>query len=182
MKIARKNLEGRPHLVVPTVMIREGTWAGSDGPVTYAAEVLRRSVNAWNGKPVVVYHPDMYGHSFAGTPEVFDGQKVGVIFNTRFEDGKLKADVWLDVARLEAVDPRVLQSLQRREVVEVSTGVCVSHNGTRNSAGAFVAEGLGPDHLAILPDQRGACSIADGAGLLRNSAVVETPLPVPAMF
>ena len=111
MKIARKNLEGRPHLVVPTVMIREGTWAGSDGPVTYAAEVLRRSVNAWNGKPVVVYHPDMYGHSFAGTPEVFDGQKVGVIFNTRFEDGKLKADVWLDVARLEAVDPRVLQSL-----------------------------------------------------------------------
>ncbi len=32
-----------------------------------------------------------------------------------------------------------------------------------------VVRNLRPDHLAILPDSIGACSIADGAGLMRNS-------------
>lgn len=32
-----------------------------------------------------------------------------------------------------------------------------------------VARNHRPDHLAILPDQVGACSLADGAGLIRNA-------------
>jgi hypothetical protein len=32
----------------------------------------------------------------------------------------------------------------------------------------FVARNYRPDHLAILPDQRGACSIEDGCGLNTN--------------
>jgi hypothetical protein len=43
-----------------------------------------------------------------------------------------------------------------------------------------IARNLMPDHLAILPDKIGACSIADGAGLLRNSLYVEEPLGVPS--
>ena len=52
-----------------------------------------------------------------------------------------------------------------------------------------IARNYRPDHLAILPDMKGACSIADGAGLCRNHerglttipAQVEEPLLCPVM-
>ena len=182
MKIKEMELEGRMHLVVPMVMIREGTWAGSHGPVYYPSNVLKSSVSLWNGKPIVVYHPDMYGAAAADNPLIFNKAKVGVVFNTRFAAGKLKADAWLDKERLRKIDNRILTSLQSRTPVEVSTGVMMfaDEKQTRND-GAMVADALLPDHLAILPDRPGACSVNDGAGLLMNAAIIE-PLTMPSVF
>ena len=123
MKLVTKKLEGRDHYVVPVVMIREGTWSGSRGPVHYPGEVLQNTMHLWDGKPIVVYHPSMHGTGYAGHPDVFNAQKVGTIFNTTFKDGKLKAEAWLDKARLDTVDPRVSKRLREQEPIEVSTGV-----------------------------------------------------------
>lgn len=172
MHLRLEDLEGRQHLVVPTVMLTVGVFHGSRGPVLYEAEELRKSAPRWNGKPVVVYHPDMFGDGSASNPQVFNRQKVGVLFNATFDGKRLKAEAWLDVQRLEAVDPRVLRSLRDHRIMEVSTGLFFNDAGL---AGTFngkpydeTARGIVPDHLAILPDQIGACSIEDGAGLLRN--------------
>ena len=55
--------------------------------------------------------------------------------------------------------------------MEVSTGLFtenVQANGVfGGKAYHAIATNYRPDHLAILPDQIGACSIEDGAGLLR---------------
>ena len=180
MKVETRDLEGRPHLVVPMVMITVGTWNGSGGPVFYSEDVLRNSVSLWNGRPVVCYHPTMYGHDYAGSPEVFNRQKTGVVFNTRFEDGKLKAEAWLDKQRLNAVDIRIANAIQKGKAIEVSTGLAVVTDNEKTSTGAIVAVELRPDHLALLPDKRGACSLADGAGLLMNTRI-EVALIQPAM-
>jgi hypothetical protein len=180
MKVQTKTLEGRPHLVVPMVMIVEGVWNGSAGGVFYPAEVLKNSVALWNGKPIVVYHPDMFGSGFAGHPEIFNRQKVGVVFNTKFEDNKLKADAWLDKARLNTVDTRIANALAKSQPIEVSTGLGVHTDNETTNGGAMIATEIQPDHLALLPDQRGACSLADGAGLLRNVRV-EAALLAPSM-
>jgi len=175
MTYAIQQLEGRDHIVVPMVMIVEGVLNGSGGPIFYGADELKRSVPLWNGKPVVVYHPDMYGASYAGKPDVFNRSKIGVIFHAKFEGVALKAEAWLDIARLETVDPRVLNAVKNKQMMEVSTGLMVGNDYT---GGVFngiaydqTACDLVPDHLAILPDQEGACSIADGAGLCRNQVV-----------
>jgi hypothetical protein len=180
MNVEIKLLEGRPHLVVPVVMITQGTFSGSHGPVTYPAQVLEASARSWNAKPIVVYHPSQYGHGFADSPEVFSKSRVGTIFHTRFEDFKLKAEAWLDVARLEAVDVRIANAIRKGQPVEVSTGVVVEHDGTAGNGG-LIARHLVPDHLAILPTGRGACSIADGAGLMQNQNYQEA-LMAPRMF
>ena len=185
MQIETKLLEGRRHFVVPVVMVVEGVLKGSRGAFFYPADELRRSVPHWNGRPCVVYHPSMKFSFAAGNPEVFTAQRVGTIFNARFEDRALKAEAWLDVARLGAVDWRVLEAVQKGRVMEVSTGLFTENEGVSGTWGGrpytAVARNYRPDHLAILPDLRGACSVEDGAGLCRNAVVGEEALVVPAV-
>lgn len=180
-----KMLEGRKHFVVPVVMIKEGVLNGSNGPIFYPADELKKTVALWNGKPVVIYHPDMYSGGMAGNPQVFNQQKVGSLFNVRFEDNALKAEAWLDPERLQLVDARVLESVRTNAIMEVSTGLFTGEeevagewNGNKYYA---IARNHIPDHLAILPDQIGACSIADGAGLCRNVTGHTQPLTMPSM-
>jgi hypothetical protein len=191
MKPQVQLLEGRRHLVVPMVMAVEGVISGSNGPLLYTQEDLRRSAISWNGRPVVVYHPDISAasHGRAGHPEVFNRQRVGTVFDARFDEKSkaLKANAWLDEERLRAVDPRVLRAVQNGTMVEVSTGLHVDQEERpgvfRGRAYDAIARNYRPDHLAILPDQVGACSIADGAGLCRNQIWLgEEPLVAPSLM
>lgn len=175
MKITVQKLEGRDHFVVPTVMITEGVHAGSNGPLFYSAEVLAASAPLWNGKPIVVYHPSMqFSNGSAGDPAVFNQQKIGTIFNARMDGKRLLADAWIDAERVQVVDARVLNTIRAAQLMEVSTGLFhtpTQGNGVFNGKPySAVVTNVVPDHLAILPDQLGACSIADGAGLCRNDS------------
>jgi len=96
------------------------------------------------------------------------------MMNTRFVDGKLKSEAWIDVALADKVDKRVMEAVNNSTMMELSTGVFVD---VENEPGIYnkesydgIARNYRPDHLALLPDQIGACSIADGAGFLRNKA------------
>ena len=175
--------EGREHIVVPTVMITVGVHAGSGGPVYYSAEHLRDSVELWNGRPVVVWHPELYGSPVsASTPQAFDRQRIGTLFNTRFENDALKSEAWIDPQRVTAIDTRVLTAIQKREMMEVSTGLFSLHDTTPGFWNGRpynqTATKIMPDHLAVLPTGVGACSIADGAGLIRNEPGIQ-PLGLP---
>jgi hypothetical protein len=185
MRIEKKLLEGREHYIVPMVMAVEGVLRGSNGPIFYPVDELRKSVPLWNGKPVVVYHPDMAKTTsgYANHPEIFNQQKVGTIFNTRIVGKKLKADAWIDIERVRRVDERVQKTIESKIMMEVSTGLSFPikeeigiHNGSEYFA---IARNLQPDHLAILPDRRGACSILDGAGLCRNNRIDDEVLTMP---
>jgi len=169
-------LEGKQYLVVPMVMLTEGVHEGSSGPLYYPDSELSKSPAVWNHKPVVSYHPnDGNGNAISAcSPEVLESRKVGLIMNTTWDESakKLRAEAWLDEAKLEKVDPRVLEAIKNKQVVEISTGVFTDnepasgqYNGKPYTA---IARNYRPDHLAILYDQRGACSVADGAGLLAN--------------
>jgi Uncharacterized protein conserved in bacteria (DUF2213) len=181
-------LEGRPHLVVPVVMGVVGVWDGSRGPLMYTADDLRSSVPLWNGKPVCVFHPSMETDYSAGHPQVFNRQRVGTVFNARFDSSAkaLKAEAWLDPDRLRRVDPAVLSAVQAGRVMEVSTGLFTENESAqgnyKGSQYIAIARNHRPDHLAILPEGTGACSIAQGAGLCRNRVrYQEPPLLMPSM-
>jgi hypothetical protein len=175
--VRHETLEGRPHVVVPVVMMTEGVHKGSGGSVLYNAQHLGACPSIWDHKPIVVYHPEIDGKgASACDPVILNKQKVGIMLHTAYED-KLKCEAWIDIDRANAVDLRVMQAINNKKMMEVSTGVYVD---LKNEAGEWQgekyvgsAENLRADHLALLPDQKGACSIADGAGLLRNSAAPE---------
>jgi hypothetical protein len=167
-------MEGKDWLVAPAQMITEGVHNGSDGPIFYPASELAKLPSAWNHMPVVVYHPVENGQSVsARTPEQLTTRKIGVLMNTKW-DGKTKklgTETWLDPMRVAVVDNRVEKAIQENTMMEVSTGLYMTlekkkgvWNGEEYES---IAHELQPDHLALLPDQLGACSIADGAGFLR---------------
>lgn len=172
--VRNETLEGRKYLAAPMVMMVEGVLNGSDGPLFYPAEELAKVPQVWNMKPVVVQHPTLNGKSLSACdPDVLEKYRVGMIMNTSWDGQRLKAEAWLEPSRLESVDSRVLNAVQKGEMLEVSTGL---FSETEPKPGVFkgrhykgVVRNLRPDHLAILPDSIGACSIADGAGLMRNS-------------
>lgn len=171
MNIEVRDLEGRPHLVVPCVMLTVGVHAGSRGPVFYSPDVLDESVAVWNGRPVVVYHPALFAKGLAGHPEVFNRQRIGTLFNTNFDGRRLTADAWIDAARVQQVEPKILDAIRAGRTLEVSTGLLAEHDDrpSFNMAGnpVVAVRRMDPDHLAVLPDQVGACSIAAGCGMLR---------------
>lgn len=167
--LKRKKLHGRSYVVAPTVMLTEGVHTGSQGPGLYLKNEMEKHPDAWNHKPIVVYHPE--DAPTACDPDVLDAQQVGILLNTKYDD-KLRTEAWLDEERCKEVDPRILEAVENGETMEVSTGLYVDQvkdpvgvwNGEKYD---WKATNLRPDHLAILPDKVGACSVKKGAGLLQ---------------
>jgi len=167
-------LEGKQYLVVPCVMITEGILNGSEGPLYYPAAELSKTPAVWNTKPVVVYHPEMDGQSISACdPVTIEKYSIGQLFNTKWEDGKLKTECWIDEEEANQVDERVLEAVENGSMMEVSTGLFLDNDKIEGEWNGEVFNGtvhnFRPDHLAILPDLIGACSVKDGAGLLRNA-------------
>ena len=175
----RERLGGREYLVAPLTMIVPGVLNGSKGALYYPDDEIAKSPSAWNHMPIVAYHPVENGvHVSARHPAVLDKQGIGYVFGAKAE-GKLTAEGWFDVERTEAVDNRILQALEEGRQLELSTGLFTdnelaeegaTHNGKTYE---YVARNYRPDHLAILPDQIGACSVKDGCGVLVNTDVSE---------
>jgi hypothetical protein len=157
------------------VMLTEGVHEGSDGPLYYPEEELEKIPAVWNHKPVVVYHPEINGQGVSACdPDIINNRKLGVILNTTYEKKtkRLKAEAWIETDRAEKVDERVLEAIKNNQMMELSTGLFVdveeSEGDWKDENFVGIARNFRPDHLALLPDKKGACSIKDGAGFLRN--------------
>jgi len=176
--IRNDRMEDRDYLVVPMIMLVEGVHDGSNGPLYYPADELAKTPEIWNHKPVIVYHPSKNGLGISACdPDILSNRKVGVIMNTIFEGeddngaARLKAEAWLEVDRVNKVDDRIATAIENNEMMELSTGLFTDNEvvegewyGEHYDA---IVHNLRPDHLALLPDLKGACSIEDGAGFLR---------------
>ena len=182
--IRHERTEDRDWIVVPVVMMTEGVHSGSGGPVYYSKEFLSKNPSSWNSKPAVVYHPTDINNQpiSANDPNTLDKYSVGKLLNSRYEDDAWKADAWLDPDRVTKIDDRINDAITNETMLELSTGLTVEcalvdgeWNGEKYSIKAL---SYFPDHLAILPDQTGACSKMDGAGFIRNQCEAKQRPPM----
>jgi hypothetical protein len=165
-----KQHQGASHLVMPVVMMIEGVHNGSHGPIFHSIAELGKFPQAWDGRPVVIDHPEIDGqHVSANSPEIIDQQTVGRIYNTKIDGNKLVAEAWLNEEKLRQLSVAVLNAIKSKKPVEVSLGLFSEEdyetgewNGETYKA---IARNHRPDHLALLPDSVGACSLKDGCGL-----------------
>lgn len=176
----RASLNGRPHLVVRSTLIRSGVLAGSRGRLFYPPEEVVKNYDSWDGLPVTWRHPKLDGqHVKARDPHVLNLFQVGQLFGSRASNGTLTSELWLDEARLREFDDslpdhlRVTPRLLSGKPVELSTGLFTDntpvdpHTNPQHKGKPydFVARNYRPDHLALLPDEVGACSVSDGCGV-----------------
>jgi len=172
----RETLHGRSFLVAPLTLIVPGVLSGSQGALFYSREEIAKNVDAWNGMPLTVRHPrDSSGKSVSGrTPAANENHGVGNVYNAKIVDGNLVGEGWFDLQATRNLSPEITVALEDNQQIELSTGLFTDnkkapegseHNGEPFS---FFATNLRPDHLAILTDQVGACSLEDGCGVLNK--------------
>lgn len=174
----REYLNGREHLVVPMTMIVPGVLNGSKGKLFYPKEEITRDPKSWDGVVITHNHPSRNGVNISANdlhPQA--AERIGVVRNPSAKD-KLRAEAWIDVQKADAIDPRILNAVRKGQAMEISTGL---YTDNEKSAGDwkgkpydYIARNYRPDHLAILPDQRGACSLQDGCGLGVNQMTLNT--------
>lgn len=169
-----ETLNGREYLAVPVTMMVEGVHQGSHGALLHTAEELGKIPESWNGIPVTIGHPVVDGKPVsANSPEILQVWAVGIVFNTTIKNTSLKSEAWFEKEKLKTLNENLYNRIVNGEIVEVSVGVFSEDEiveGTwHNEQYVAVARNLRPDHLAILPNQTGACSVEDGCGLRTNS-------------
>lgn len=173
VKVKKGTIDERQYLVVPLVMLKEGVLNGSKGALFYPKQECSKNIDAWNGMPIVLNHP--VGHSgeavSARNPEVLNSYGIGQVFNASWQ-GRLKAEAWIDIEKANKVDTRIVSNLRKNKAIEISTGLFTNDRPTKGKYNGIaynaIATDYKPDHLAVLLDTPGACSLKDGCGLLVN--------------
>jgi len=170
-----ETIDGEDYLVAPVTMIVPGILHGSQGPLLYGAETVASNYSEWNDVPVLLQHPADGGSG--KRHDILLEQGLGTVRNAIIKEGKLKGDACIHVERLSQLDAATLRNLRDGRPIECSTGLGFDsekapdnavHNGDSYTG---VITHIYPDHLAILPDTVGACSIQDGCGVLVNKDV-----------
>jgi len=156
---------------IPVIMMVPGVHNGSHGAVLHTEESLSVSAEQWNGKPIVVHHPqDEAGNYISANTEGV--QTVGKITNCRYENKALRADMEIQEQTLLACSPQAYEAIINALPTDVSIGAYTQEEeevGNWNGEDYIaVAKAYNPDHLAILPGEVGACSWADGCGIRVN--------------
>jgi hypothetical protein len=180
----RDTFMGVEYLVVPTVALIEGViWpSNAESRELALAEEFGRYPAGWNGRPIVMGHPKLDGVPVsANLPQILEEWAFGYFFNVHLEDSKLKGEMWLDIARANAKGgdfKTAIEKFEAGEVVEVSTGLFMTLEervGVKNGLEyGGVWRNVVPDHLAVLLDAVGACSIEMGCGGNRINTAAPT--------
>lgn len=165
--------DGRSYLVAPIVAVKESVLNGEFVP----AEEIGIYPEAWNGTIIPIGHPTRNGEYIsANTPDIVESQVIGNFYNAVFEDEKLKGEIWIDLQKAERIGGKAMDVVRNLmsdtpEIMEVSTAYfreLEEKGGTFNGVKySSIARNIRPDHIAILPDEIGACSVEAGCGVPR---------------
>lgn len=164
---SRALLRGREHVVVGMTMMVPGILNGSQGPLLYEEPDIQAAVRAWNGLPIVNRHPK---EGSARTPEYLNAAQLGVVLDARYSKSSLVANGWFDIEDCNRIDMRIVPALLNGSKLELSTGLGVvieQKSGVLQDGSVYngVARQHAPDHLALLLDEIGACSVQMGCGV-----------------
>lgn len=169
-------MDGEEFLVIPVVAAVEGVLNNYYLPI----ESIEASLPAWEGVPVTLSHPKQYGQDIsANTKFAKENYCVGFFFNAHIDEDKFKGEFWIQLSSLNNKDDgqALLNKLDNDEVVEVSTAYWCQTNGTTGVYKGKSYEGiqfnLVPNHVAILVNEIGACSVVDGCGTPRTNSKEE---------
>ncbi len=171
-------LDGREHIVVPVIALMDTVIhaVNASTPERVPLATLQKAAASWNGRPVVLGHPTRNGRQIsANEPGVLATHGLGTIFNSRVENGRLQMEAWHDVektARIAGQD--YVDSIRAAKPHEVSVGAFVVTDGkagTHPNGRDYKASWVDTtgDHLAMLPNGRGACSMEMGCGAHRSA-------------
>lgn len=162
--------------ILQEMVLQGNGGAFEHGPAYVSGAELEATAPLWAGVPILVDHPND-GWSLGNEQYITNEAGLGFVANPWYYEGKLTAELWIDKEVAEQHDRWIDIKLQAENgTLELSTGYLLLVNEEkkatfRGEAYNSVHKGIIPLHLALLPDNTGACSNAAGCGI--NSAAEE---------
>jgi len=166
-KIERKLFEGIEHLIVPVVGAKEMVM----NEYFFPANEFKDWIETWEGVPVPINHPKQNNVAIsARSPRIQELTSVGHFFDVEFtENNELKGNLYINIEKVKKLNAEyIIEKFENGEIMEVSTGL---YCNIENVSGEYkdekykgIVRHIRPDHLALLPNEIGACSIGDGCG------------------
>ena len=166
-----KTFDGHDNLVIPVVAALESVMNG----LLYTKNEMIKSIQSWNGAPVTVNHPttDEGVNISANSPSAMEKFNIGHFFNVVYDAG-IKGEIWINIEKANKKGfSNIVETFKSGGLMEVSTGLLC---GVKHESGVFnnveyggIVHTILPDHLALLPNEVGACSIKDGCGAMRTN-------------
>lgn len=158
----------RTYVSAPVVIMVEGVHHGSRGPLLYTIDEL--SAVDWNNIPVTITHPeDQSGNAMSANSEGGKPFVIGEVRNVHIEGKAVKGRLFIDRTLAAERAEGLIEMLEAGTAIEVSAGL---YSAIEDERGDFngedymgIARHIAPDHLAVLPHDRGACSWDDGCGI-----------------
>lgn len=177
-KATVKQFDGRKVVVVPVIMAKGDVVMNGGFLPADEYEPL-----SWTGIPVTVGHPSNGGEfASARNPDVHEEWVVGTLYNVQVVDNSLRAEAWIDIEKADRVHPGLVNELVKGAAMDVSTGYfCSAEAETGKINGREyheVQRDIIPDHLALLPNEVGACNWKDGCGVRPNKEKFSMPMKV----
>jgi len=166
--------DGTDYLVVKGVAIVEGVLNKYYVPF----DEFGAFEKDWDGVPLVLRHPQGNGGS-ARVPNP-DVPVIGNFYGATLEadNRRMTGEYWFSKEKLLSTPEgeRIHNDILAGKMIETSTGYFASiENKPGQVSGKTylgIQRNIHPDHIAVLPDEVGACSIRDGCGINRNSSGV----------
>lgn len=168
-----ENKDGREFLVVRGVPIVEGVLNN----YFVSMDEFGAFTHDWNGVPLVLRHPK-HNNGSARVPKP-DVPVIGAFYGAMLDTSnrRLVGEYWFDKQLLLSTPEgeQIHNDILAGKVAETSTGYFAAIEQAsgvlRGKSYVGIQKNIHPDHIAILPDEKGACSALDGCGVNRNSSV-----------
>lgn len=169
--VRKEKRNGRDVVIVPSATLPDGVVMND---ILYPADEIGKSFASLDRTPAPLGHPTINGKFVsARDPE---GINIGWIGawneNVRRENGRVFLDKVIDVERANQSEGgrRVLAAIEKGEPVHTSTGLlCMLEEANGDVTHKHIARDIEFDHDAILLDQEGAATPAQGVGMLVNA-------------
>jgi hypothetical protein len=169
--VRREKRNGRDVIIVPSATLPDDIIMNS---ILYPADEIENSFKGLERTPAPLGHPTING-AFVSAKDP-EGINLGWIGawneNVRRENGRVFLDKVIDVARAKESEGgrRVLNAIEKGEPVHTSTGLyCIPEAANGAVDYKYIARNIEWDHDAILLDEEGAATPAQGVGMMVNA-------------
>jgi len=169
-KIERFERDGREHIRVPSTTLPDNVIM-NDG--LYPADEIESSYKSLEGTFAPFGHPHIGGqYVSAKDPRAVNRFHVGAYNeNVQRRDGRVRLDKIIDVefAQRSENGRQLLDAINKGDPIHTSTGLLCNRESVNGNGYSWIARNMVYDHDAILTNEIGAATPADGVGMMVNS-------------
>lgn len=179
--IRREQHNGREHIVIPSFTLPDEVIMNGG---LYPHDEIEKSYASLEGTLAPLGHPQVDGdYVSARQPEAINSYHIGAWNrNVKRVGNRISVEKWLDVeyAKNTKGGLEVLAAIDKGEPIHTSTGILLEREMTPNAEGyGWIARNMTFDHDAILVNETGAATPADGVGMMVNKTfVINSAIPV----